>query len=162
MFVAAQSGYEIPQENIEHAAKYWLNGELGGGGWGYVHRSQRTVTMTLSGIACLSWLRTMLDPANEMQDSMAAAIVKAWSIEDLGEDIENATNWPYYGLHTYLLAAQATDMELEDLDKDVIPTQEHLEELLAERQNEDGSFGDRSGNFKTICTSLAILTFQKP
>lgn len=162
--IAHQSGYKIPEPSIELSAEYWVNGQHDSGGWGYVHNAfnQPTATMNLSGIACLSWLRPMLEDDHPLQEKMAAGIVKAWSIENLGEQIENESSWPYYGLHIYALAAEATDRELDGLDTQVLPTREHLHELLAKRQKDDGSYGDRDGNFKSICTSLAILSFEKP
>lgn len=165
LFVAHQSGYDVPEQVVERSAKYWIDSQLEAGGWAYVPGggfNQPTVTMNLSGIVCLSWSKAMLDADHPLQEKIAAGITKAWSIEDIGEKIEGELSWPYYGLHLYALAAETKNWELEGLNPNTLPTRERLHELLAERQNEDGSYDSRSGNFKSICTSLAILTFEKP
>lgn len=161
--VAVEHEYEVPADCLENAAQYWINMKIAaGGGWTYVGNggAPRTVTMTLSGIACLSWLKPTLPEDSPLHDEIDEAIVEAWNLGGFEEGLKNEKGWPYYAWHLYRMAVEATDRNLEGLELDGLLTQEEINEILAELQNEDGSFAlDREG-FDSIVTCMAILAMQ--
>lgn len=160
LMVAHELGHDVPADVVNLATDYWLQNQRADGGWSYVGPSTPpTATMTMSGIACLSWLKPMLDEDDPRHAEIEAAIVKAWSLPGLDEALKADRNWPLYAWHIYSLAAQATDRDLKDLNVDAIPTAEQLNDHLRKIQRRDGSFGRPDS--KTIATSLAILTAQE-
>lgn len=69
LWAAQRSGLQVPQENVERAARWLLKSQKPSGGFGYhpystsnVHPSEETPSMTMAGTAALGICRVMLYP----------------------------------------------------------------------------------------------------
>jgi beta-lactamase regulating signal transducer with metallopeptidase domain len=158
--VAQASGHEVPEDTLSLAVDYWLTNKLDRGGWSYVGpQTPRSVTMTMSGIACLSWLQATLAKDDERHAKIDSAIVDAWAIENLDEQIKSHKNWPWYAVQIYSAASQATSRDLDGLPLESIPTGDQIHTHIEARQEANGQLG--GNNMEAISTSLAILAARK-
>ena len=159
--IARRHGFDVPQENLQLAAKYWIASQLDNGGWSYMFADKRELaTMTLSGIACLAMLEPTIEANPALAKSINDAIVRGWQTPNLEAGIKANKNWPIYGWQVYVLATESTDPNTKGLNKEQFADPIRLFKSLKSRQNAIGRFNAKMGS-NAIPTSLAIIALTE-
>ncbi len=158
---ASKYGFKIPDENFGLAAAYWLDSQQKNGGWGYTTgAAESSVTMTLSGIACLSQLKPTLADTAGLHAKLDRAVAKAWKFKDIESKVFAHKKFNMYAWQIYSLASQVTDKTIKDLDQTQISSPQKIEATFtkARLQQATGSFGQSP--MKLTETSLAIIALS--
>ncbi|MGE0605481.1 MAG: hypothetical protein AB7O62_00030 [Pirellulales bacterium] len=158
---ARRAGVEVPEEVWRLNADYWLKSQLADGGWAYTPSgTSGTVTMTLSGISCLSAINDALAD-KPLQERTVPTIERAWKRHDAwctdAQPIYLKANG--FRLYTFQLLGQAARGSSRDKIGDAAWRPWATRLLLADQQAESGHWSDASfgGTRPVVGSSLALL-----
>jgi hypothetical protein len=149
------AGFDLPQDLLDLAEKWFTDQQNEDGGWGYEHRGKGSYgSMTAGGVSSLC---IVLRAKGNLQPQKDLRILKA--LKWLGANLNYATNphkggWHYYWIYSVERAGSTAGTEWFG---DRPWYKEGAEWLLANRKG-DGSWGDNGGKgIADTCWALLFL-----